>query len=100
MKYIKWRHLDGDKRTPEQIRRDDIKMTWVLILGVISAVSFIMLLIFFILHYLEAAAYCLLVFFISFSYSFLTAVFTGLDWITKNLPPEELGRGWNPWDLD
>ena len=100
MKYIKWRHLDGDKRTPEQIRRDDIKMTWVLILFAISAVSFIMVVIFFILHYLEACAYCVLVFFISFSIALNMGIYTGLDWMTKNTPPERLGRGLNPWDPD
>ena len=96
MKYIKWRHLDGDKRTPEQIRRDDIKMTWALILFAISAVSIIMVVILFILRYLEACAYCVLVFFISFSIALDLAITVGVHFISAN---SRGGGGTNPWDL-
>ena len=95
MKFIKWQHSDSDKRTPEQIRRDDVRMTWAVILFPISAVSFIMVVLFFILHYLTAAAYCLLVSCLSFSIALDLAITVGVHFISAN----SRSGGTNPWDL-
>ena len=93
MKYIKWRHFEGDRRTPEQIRRDDRRMTWALILAKICVFSLILFVICICFRFITVGAYSMAAFFISGGIALWLAIGAAGDFLTINGT-----RGGNPWD--
>ena len=95
MKYMEWRHFEGDKRTPEQIRRDDRRMTWALIFAKICVFSLILFVICIYFRFITVGAYSMLVFFISGGIALWLAIGTAVEFLGINCP-----GGINPWDPD